>query len=181
MFVIIGLGNPGTMYENTYHNMGFLAVSEFAKQHHISFSKKKYNALYGETTMFGEKVIVLKPQTFMNNSGQSVSAIVKKLKVNLNQMLVVFDDVDIPVGEIRLREKGTAGSHNGMKSIIEHLGESDFPRLKIGIGDKYYNLADYVLSKIKSEHSQKLDESITNAAQLIEKFIACKGEINRVH
>lgn len=181
MFVIVGLGNPGVTYEKTYHNMGFMAVDAFAKQHNISFSKKKHNALYAETRMFGEKVVLIKPQTFMNNSGQSVAELVRKLKVNTANMLVVFDDVDIPVGSVRLREKGTAGSHNGIKSIIEHLGTTDFPRLKLGIGDKYFNLADYVLSKVKAEHAQSVNDALTSAVEIIEKFIEYKGEINRVH
>lgn len=181
MFAIFGLGNVGKEYDNTYHNLGFIVLDAFAKKHGISFSKKKCNAMFGEGKIFGKKVMLFKPTTFMNNSGFSVADAVKKFKIEKNHLMVVFDDVDIPVSEIRIKEKGSAGSHNGIKSIIQNLGHNEFARIKVGIGSKYYNLVDYVLSKISKEHAQQFESVIENACILLEEFIKNDGEVNRVH
>lgn len=149
MIAIIGLGNPDTIYQNTYHNTGFNVVDMFAKEHNVSMTKLKYGGRYGECKISGEKVMVLKPMTYMNNSGKSVAEIVSKLKLPLSRVIVVYDDIDLPVGVLRLRAGGSAGTHNGMRSIVSMLGSESFPRLRVGIGrNENMQLADYVLSKI---------------------------------
>lgn len=149
MIAIIGLGNPDAMYQNTYHNTGFNVVDMFAKQHNVSLSKFKYSGRYGECKIGREKVMILKPMTYMNNSGKAVSELVSKLKLPLSRVIVVYDDIDLPVGVLRLRASGSAGTHNGMRSIVSMLGSEAFPRLRVGIGrNENMQLADYVLSKI---------------------------------
>lgn len=181
MFAIFGLGNIGKEYENTYHNLGFMVLDAFAKKHNLTFSKKKCDALFCETVLFGQKVMLLKPTTFMNNSGISVNKVQKKFKLDTKEILVVYDDIDIEIGEYRLREKGSAGSHNGMKSIVANLNSTEFPRLRVGIGSDYNNLISYVLSKISLEHFKVLENVINVCVSLIEKFIMENGEVNKVH
>ena len=181
MFAIIGLGNPGREYENTYHNIGFKVLDLFAKRNCVELNKKKFDGNFSDCFLFNEKVLLLKPLTYMNNSGISVKKLVKKYKLDLNNILVVYDDVDILVGSIRIREKGSAGSHNGMKSIVEELNSSDFPRLRIGIGSNYNNLTNYVLSKINSVHTDEINNALEKAVILIEQFIINKGDINKIH
>lgn len=180
MFLIVGLGNPTKEYDNTYHNIGFMVLDSFAKSYNVAFSKKKCDGLFAEAKIADKKVLLLKPQTYMNNSGTSVWQMVKKYKIALNKILVVYDDIDIPVGQYRLRKSGSAGSHNGMKSIIGHLGQEEFARLRVGIGAKYFDLADYVLSKISAEHKPLLDQSITTACGIITEFVVQNGDIDKV-
>ncbi|MBR2467947.1 MAG: aminoacyl-tRNA hydrolase [Clostridia bacterium] len=181
MIAIVGLGNIGAMYEKTYHNMGFVAVSRFAQKNGFTFSKSKYSASVAEGVYNGEKVVILKPSTFMNASGQSVKQVVKMLKLDLKEILVVYDDIDLPCGNIRVRQSGSAGTHNGMRSIVEHLGSTDFPRLRIGIGrDERMNLADYVLSRVSEQNSQLLEPAFDKAVDIIEQFIKCKGDVNKI-
>lgn len=145
MIIIVGLGNPDAKYSHTYHNIGFDVVKAFADKHGISISKSKYKALVGEGNLNGEKVICAFPQTYMNLSGESVVMLKEKFKDA--RILVVVDDVDLPVGTIRYREHGSAGTHNGLRSIVSHIGQ-EFERLKIGIGrEEGKDLADFVLSK----------------------------------
>ncbi len=181
MIAIIGLGNPGKQYEKTYHNSGFMALDLFAKKHGVEFKKKKFNALYAELFLGSEKVVLLKPQTYMNSSGESVSQLVKKLKLDLKNLLVAYDDVDIKVGEVRLREKGSAGSHNGMKSIIGLLGSENFPRLRIGIGGEYFNLVDYVLSEVRTDAKETFEKSLEQAVHIMDEFIKFKGVVSNIH
>ena len=145
MYIVIGLGNPGKEYENTYHNMGFLAIDQLAKKLDIKLSKSGQKSVYGEGRHNNQKVVLVKPQTYMNNSGESVLLWKKKFKEA--NILVVVDDIDLPRGEVRFRQHGSAGTHNGLRSIVSLVG-SEFERVKIGIGREPGDLANYVLSKI---------------------------------
>ncbi|MDD5094884.1 MAG: aminoacyl-tRNA hydrolase [Dehalococcoidia bacterium] len=134
MKLIIGLGNPGQAYVNSRHNLGFQCINLFARKQGIAFAKQQSKAKIGTGEILGQKVILAKPRTFMNLSGESVAPLMRFYKIDLADLLVIYDDIDLPLGKIRIREKGSAGGHNGMKSIIAHLGSQDFPRLRVGIG-----------------------------------------------
>ncbi|MEI6427694.1 MAG: aminoacyl-tRNA hydrolase [Pseudanabaena sp. ELA607] len=170
--LIIGLGNPGSEYERTRHNIGFLALDYLAQRWGITFSKeKRFQALFGEGNLLGQKVRLLKPTTYMNNSGQAVRACADWYKCSSDQVLVVYDDMDLPVGKIRLRSNGSAGGHNGMKSIISHLGTQDFARLRLGIGRSPHqtatgNAVGHVLGTFSSAETATLPElfNLTEAA-----------------
>lgn len=178
MFVIVGLGNPDSEYENTYHNMGFMAIDRFAKDNGFIFTKNKYYAKVAEGLCEGEKVILIKPQTYMNLSGKSVGDIVKTLKLPLSNLLVVYDDIDMPVGSVRFRLNGSAGTHNGMRNIVSVLNSTEFPRLRIGIGrDERMDLASFVLSKVSKENMAILDDSFKVASETITKFIKNEGKL----
>ena len=159
MFIIVGLGNPGREYRETRHNVGFQVIDKLAEAQGISVTRAKFQALYGEGRIGKERVLLVKPMTYMNQSGVAVRQILDFYKADLNNCLVIFDDVDIPFGQLRFRANGSGGSHNGMKSIIQHLKSQEFPRLKIGIGSKkpQQDLADFVLSKFRPE---EIDESV---------------------
>ena len=146
MKVIVGLGNPGKKYDNTRHNIGFEALDYIADKEGISINTGKHKALIGTGYMGGEKVLLVKPQTFMNLSGESLRPIMDFYKLEPEDFIIIHDDIDLDVGRLRIRRKGSAGGHNGLKSIISHLGSMDFPRVKIGVGEKPkgYDLADYV-------------------------------------
>ena len=162
MVVIVGLGNPETKYYGTYHNVGFDVVDFLAKQMGIRIDKAKFKALVGEGTFNGEKVLLVKPQTYMNLSGESVVLVKEKFKDA--RILVVVDDIDLPKGDIRYREHGSAGTHNGLRSIVSYIGQ-DFERVKVGIGrDISKDLADYVLSKYDKETFEPI---IEKAAQQV--------------
>lgn len=181
MIAIVGLGNIGSNYEKTYHNMGFMVVDELAKKLGLKFNKSKFAGTIAEGMFEQEKVILLKPSTFMNLSGQSVSKMVRMLKLDLSKILVVYDDIDLPVGSIRLRKNGSAGTHNGMRNIIAELGSSEFARLRIGIGrDERLNLADYVLSKVSTENFELLKPAFEKSVNIIEQFIKNKGDVEKV-
>ena len=147
MYLIAGLGNPGKQYENTRHNAGFMALDALADQLGTSIEEKKHKALCGKGLIGGEKVILLKPQTFMNLSGESIRAAADFYKVDPDHIIVIYDDISLEPGQLRIRKKGSAGGHNGIKSIIAHLGTQEFPRIKVGVGAKpdRMDLADYVL------------------------------------
>ncbi|MBQ8519381.1 MAG: aminoacyl-tRNA hydrolase, partial [Agathobacter sp.] len=148
MFVIVGLGNPGKKYENTRHNAGFISIDALADKYGISISEKKHKALCGSGVIEGNKVLLVKPQTFMNLSGESVRAVMDFYKIDPEEdMLVIYDDISLAPGNIRIRKKGSAGGHNGIKSIIAHAGTQNFMRIKVGVGEKPsgWDLADYVL------------------------------------
>lgn len=173
-WIIVGLGNPGRKYEMTRHNIGFVAVEELAHRHHMRINKTKFKGLYGEGSIAGNKIILAKPQTYMNNSGECVRELMDWYKISLDRLLVIYDDIDIPAGTIRIREKGSAGTHNGMRSIIYHLNEDGFPRLRIGIGKpeyKDYDLAGYVLEKFPKEQHQLMFETVVKGADAAERII----------
>ncbi len=169
MVIIVGLGNEGSEFRNTFHNMGFMVLDKLAKQLNVSMTKEKYKAHIGETTYNGQKVILVKPTTYMNNSGESV--VLLKNKFRDARIIVVVDDIDLEKGKLRYRERGSSGTHNGLRSIVSYIGE-DFERLRVGVGrDKSVDLADYVLSKIRPEDigvfDRATDEAVCKLLELI--------------
>ena len=180
MYIIVGLGNPGKQYENTRHNMGFLAVDLLAEKYNIDVNKIKFKALVGEG-----RILLVKPQTYMNLSGEAVRQAMDFYKIDPEELIVIYDDIDIPTGTFRIRKKGSPGTHNGMRSIIAKLGTGDFPRVRIGIGKKpvYYELKDFVLAKLKKDDKAKMLKAAEDAADavriIIEKGIAeAQGKYN---
>lgn len=173
MIVIAGLGNPGSKYSETRHNVGFDVVDRLAQSNDIRVNKLKFKALIGEGFIGTERVLLVKPSTYMNNSGQSIREIMEFYKLPPENLLVVVDDIDIEFATIRLKKKGSAGSHNGLKSIIYQIQADDFPRIKIGIGKKppYYDLADFVLSKFSSDERKLIDQAIKKASDAAEEFV----------
>lgn len=167
MFLIVGLGNPGKRYENTRHNVGFMTVDYLAEKLGITVNKLKFKGLYGQTIYKGQKIILLKPQTYMNLSGQSVKPMMEYFGIKEENLIVLTDDIDIEFGRVRIRKKGSAGTHNGLKSIIKDLGSMDFSRIKIAVGKKpaYMDLADFVLSRFDKAELKILKEEIELAGQ----------------
>lgn len=168
MFVIVGLGNPGKKYENTRHNVGFIAIDALAEKYGISISEKKHKALCGSGIIEGMKVLLVKPQTYMNLSGESVAEVLNFYKLDPEEeMLVIYDDISLAPGNIRIRKKGSAGGHNGIKSLIAHAGTQGFMRIKIGVGEKPsgWDLADYVLGHFSEEDTVKLKEIMPDVIQ----------------
>lgn len=178
MFLVVGLGNPGDKYKYTKHNVGFMVMDYFASSHNISLNKIKHKAVIGEGMIGEEKVVIAKPQTYMNLSGESVLDLVNWYKCELSRLIVVYDDVDLDVGRIRIRPSGSSGTHNGMKSVIYNLNEDKFPRVRIGIGKQpdYMDLGDYVLSRFSDEEIPLMEEAVKKAALAIEEII--KNGIN---
>lgn len=171
MLVIAGLGNPGRKYENTKHNMGFLTIDVLAEKHGIKVNKIKHKALVGEGMIGGKKVMLVKPQTYMNLSGQSLREIVAYYNIEPKDLMVVYDDVDIPAGSIRMRKKGSAGTHNGMKSIVYDLQFDNFPRLRIGIGtEKRGDMINFVMTGFHGEEKDRIREAIETAAKALETW-----------
>ncbi len=176
MYIIVGLGNPGRKYENTRHNMGFIAVDLLGEKYGIKIDKIKFKALVGEGRIAGQKVLLVKPQTFMNLSGQSVVEVMNFYKEEIENLIVIYDDIDIPTGSIRLRKKGSAGTHNGMRNIVYLLGEDGFPRIRVGIGsEKKVDLINYVIGGVSKGEKELLEEALTRAADaaacIVEKGI----------
>jgi peptidyl-tRNA hydrolase, PTH1 family len=173
LYLIIGLGNPGSKYENTRHNVGFDTIDYISGQFGIKVSKSKHKALIGDGNIHGEKVILVKPQTYMNLSGESVRELVEWYKVPMNNIILIYDDIDLAMGSIRVRPKGSSGTHNGMKSVIYQVQSDDFPRVRIGIGrpPEGWDLADYVLSKFNSEDRKIINESVKGAAEAVAAII----------
>lgn len=177
MKLIVGLGNPGKEYEKTRHNTGFIILDSFALKNNVSIDKNKYNGLYGETTINNEKVILLKPQTYMNLSGECVQKFVNFYKINVEDILVINDDLDLDVGRIRLRRSGDSGGHNGLKNIELNLGTKEFKRLKIGISkNKSFDTKDYVLGKFSKEEYEILTKLLEVTNDLLEDFISVDFE-----
>lgn len=172
MYVIVGLGNPGSRYDKTRHNVGFDVVDLLGKNHGIKINKIKYKAIVGEGMIGDEKVLLVKPQTFMNLSGESVSRICEYHKLPMDHLIVIFDDVDTDLGKIRVRKKGSAGTHNGMRNIIFMLGKDEFPRVRIGIGkSERIPLKDYVLQRFDAEETVYITDSIKRSAEAVECII----------
>lgn len=174
MKLIVGLGNPGKKYEGTRHNIGFIVLDEWAYQHRESFNKTGFKGEYFETFVNGEKIIFLKPTTFMNNSGEAVRAVADYYSIPVEDILVVYDDLDMDPGRIRLRQKGSAGGHNGVKSLIAHLGTDKIRRIKLGIGHpgKSGTVVHHVLSKFpKEDHTQML-AATRSAVEAIDYWLA---------
>ena len=173
MYVIVGLGNPEPEYSNTRHNMGFDTINKIAKKYNIEFSKTKFKGIYGTGTIEGEKVILLKPQTFMNLSGKSIKEIIDFYKLNTNNLIIIYDDIDIEPGIIKLRKTGGPGTHNGMKSVIKEIGTEKFPRVRIGIGKPEHkgDLINYVIGKIPEEDKKILEKSTDVAKDAVIEII----------
>ena len=174
MYVVVGLGNPGKDYTNTRHNVGFDTLDIIAKRNNIDLNKIKFKSVYGEGFIGREKVILVKPQTYMNNSGITVRELIQFYKLPVENIIVIVDDIDIGFADIRIKAKGSAGSHNGLKSIIYHLQEDKFPRVKVGIGKKHprQDLADFVLSRFSKEEIPDIEDAISKAAEAVEAMIA---------
>ncbi|MBR3003340.1 MAG: aminoacyl-tRNA hydrolase [Clostridia bacterium] len=165
MYLIVGLGNPESEYANTRHNMGFNAINQIAKEFNIEVNKTKFKGLYGTGIIKGEKVILLKPQTYMNLSGEAVIDFMDYYKLDLKNLIIIYDDVEIEPGLIRIRKKGSSGSHNGMKSIVEMLQSEEFTRIRIGIGKPDYSndMINYVIGHITDEEIKKLEPGVEKA------------------
>lgn len=178
MKMVIGLGNPGKKYELTRHNIGFLSIDKLASDIGVnSFTSTiaKYNALITEARFNGQRVLLVKPLTFMNLSGEAIRALIDWYKLEIEDILVIYDDLDLPTGKLRFREKGSAGGHNGIKSIIAHLGTENFKRVKVGIDrPKGISVVDYVLTNFSEEEKVTIDNSLENVSRSIQEWI--KGE-----
>lgn len=167
MKLIVGLGNPGKEYENTRHNIGFQVIDRYAQKLGVSITKSKYNGFYGETLIDGEKVILLKPQSYINLSGEVIRKFVDFYKVSISDILIIHDDLDLDVGTYKIKQKGSSGGHNGLKNIELHLGTQEYKRIKIGISNnKMMDTKDYVLGKLSKEEIKKL-ESVEDLVLMI--------------
>jgi len=178
-FLIVGLGNPGLQYENTRHNIGFMAIDTLAKKNNIDVKKVKFKSLYGEGNIEGKKCVLLKPSTYMNNSGEAVVEAMNFYKIQMENVIIIYDDISLEPSKLRIRRKGTAGGHNGIKSIIYLTGRDDFPRIKVGVGNKphpNYSLADWVLSNFKPEEIPLIKNVCEDVCLCIEFFV--KDAIN---
>ena len=173
-WLVVGLGNPGARYESTRHNMGFLALDRLAEREKLRFNKLRFKAWTAEWKLGEDKVLVMKPQTYMNLSGESVGAAARFYKIPADHILVVSDDIALPVGKLRLRAAGSAGGHNGLKNIIRHLGSDRFPRIKVGVGmpqNAEYDIADWVTGMPMGEEQKILLDALDRAAQAIPAVI----------
>lgn len=174
MYLIAGLGNPGKQYERTRHNMGFDTIDELVDRHRIPGSGIQHKAMYGKGMIAGEKVILAKPLTYMNLSGDSVREFINYYKMDPEtELIVIYDDIDLEPGQIRIRKKGSAGGHNGMKSIISQIGTQNFYRIKVGVGAKPagWDLADYVLGRFSTKEREEVDKAIEEAADAVEVIL----------
>lgn len=174
MYLIVGLGNPEPEYSRTRHNMGFDVINKLAKKCEIEITRTKYNAVYGSGIIENEKVILIKPQTYMNLSGEAIKPFMDFYKILPENVLVIYDDMDTDVGAIRIRQKGGAGSHNGMKSVVEHLGTENFPKIRVGIGrpkDTDFDRINYVIGQIQDEEYEVLSKAQDKAVDAVISYI----------
>jgi len=173
MWLIAGLGNPGAKYTYNWHNCGFMALEVLAQRNRIALDKTKFKGEYGRGTINGESVILLRPHTYMNLSGESVREALAFFKIDPKNLIVLYDDIDLPKGSVRVRDKGGPGTHNGMKSIISCLGMQDFPRIRVGCGPvpERWDLADFVLSDIGTEDKETMFASFVRAAEAAEQMV----------
>lgn len=176
MKLIVGLGNPGKEYDSTRHNVGFFLIDNYAKNNNMSIDKEKFNGKYNQLIIGGEKVILLKPQSYMNLSGGVVRKYVDFFKIALEDILIISDDLDMPIGKIKLRPTGSSGGHNGLKDIERNLNSKNYKRLKIGISNnKNIDTKDYVLGKFSKEEQKILDEIKTKSNSILNDFINGKS------
>ena len=172
MKLIVGLGNPGKEYENTKHNMGFMAIDEIAKSNNIKIDKNKFNGLYGEFNYNGEKIMLLKPQMYINLSGDVIRKYVEFYKIDLNDLLIISDDLDMDLGKLKIKYKGSSGGHNGLKNIEANLKTKEYRRVKIGISNnKKIDTKDYVLSKFNKEEANIVDNTISKFPTIFEDYM----------
>ncbi len=174
MYLIVGLGNPEEEYKNTRHNMGFDTINKLANDYNIEMNKQKFKAIYGMGTIEGEKVILLKPQTYMNLSGESIIEWVNFYKLAMDKLIIVYDDIDVEPATIKIRKKGSAGSHNGMKSVIQSLNTENFTRIRVGIGKPEYkgDMINYVIGKLPKEEYEELQKGTELAKKAIVEILA---------
>jgi len=172
MKLVVGLGNPGREYEKTRHNIGFITIENYADKLGVLINKSKFNGLYGETLIDGEKVILLKPQSYINLSGEVIRKFVDFYKINISDILIIHDDLDLNVGTYKVKQKGSSGGHNGLKNIELHLGTQEYKRIKIGISNnKNIDTKDYVLGKLSKEESDKLDLVETEVLKILDDYL----------
>ena len=179
MYIIAGLGNPTQQYDHTRHNIGFDTITYLADRYHISMNTKKFQAICGTGVIEGQKVLLLKPQTYMNLSGNSIGEAVNFYKLDpATEVIVIYDDIALEPGYIRVRKKGSAGGHNGIKDIIAHLGTQEFQRIRVGVGEKPkdYDLAAYVLGHFAAEDRKKVEEAIAQAADAVELMVQDRAD-----
>lgn len=178
-YLIVGLGNPGLQYERTRHNAGFMALDTLANRLNTEISKYKFKAKLAEAEISGKRCLIMKPETYMNNSGQAVVEAMNFYKLDADHVIVIYDDISLEPGSMRIRRKGSDGGHNGIKSIIQLTGEDKFPRIKIGVGKKphpKFDLADWVLSRFKDDEMEKINDICEKACDSLELMV--KGEID---
>lgn len=183
MFLIVGLGNIGTKYDHTRHNVGFDVIDFISKEYNININRQKFKGTYGEGIIADEKVILLKPSTYMNLSGESVREVVNFYKISNKNIIVIHDDISLPLGKLRIRQKGSAGGHNGIKNIISNLNTDEFARIKVGVGQPNVDLVSYVLGKFnkeETEHIQKVFKIAADATHCIinEDIVEAMNEFN---
>lgn len=179
MYIIVGLGNPGKKYENTRHNVGFRCIDILAEEYNISVLECKHKAILGKGYIDGQKVVLVKPQTFMNLSGESVRSVLDFYKADPeSELIVIYDDISLAPGALRIRKKGSAGGHNGIKSILQHLENDIFKRIKVGVGEKPagYDLADYVLGHFTDAENKEVNEACKKAADAVKLLIQEKTD-----
>ncbi len=178
-FLLVGLGNPGMTYENTRHNAGFMTLDALAKAHSTDIMRMKFKAYCGDAVLGGRKCLLLKPNTYMNNSGEAVVEAMQFYKLDMDHVIVIYDDISLDVGKLRIRRKGSDGGHNGIKSIIALTGSQDFARIKIGVGKKPhkdYDLAKWVLSKFTDDEMKLMETSCKNACECLELMVNGKTD-----
>ncbi len=176
-YIIVGLGNVGTEYEGTRHNAGFMAIDRLAKKYNTEIKRLKFKSLCGDAVISGKRCLLMKPSTFMNLSGQAVTEAMEFYKIPVENILVLFDDISLPPSKLRIRRKGSDGGHNGIKNIIYLTGEDNFPRIKIGVGERpnpNIDLADWVLSRFKKEEYEALSEALDNSVTCVELIVGGK-------
>ncbi len=178
MKLIVGLGNPGREYENTRHNVGFMVLDAYAKKKGVSFSKEKFQGLYTDFYQNGEKIILLKPQTYMNLSGESVFQFVQFFSISLSDILIINDDLDLAIGTFKLKASGSSGGHNGLKNIEQHLNTNQYKRFKIGISnDKMMDTKDYVLGRFSTTEKEQLDKVISLSLNILDDFLTYRFDV----
>ena len=183
MFLIVGLGNPGKEYDGTRHNIGFEAIDSLGRKYSIDLNKSKFKGVFGEGFIEGKKVILLKPTTYMNLSGESIREVIDFYKIDNNNIIVIYDDISLEIGKLRIREKGSAGGHNGIKSIIANMNTDVFPRIKIGVGQPKGDLVSHVLGRFNKEEEQDLKEVIEASIKAVEIIIknGAKAAMNELN